>query len=326
MLADKKSLPSDRSLKKFFRAFELSTEYRERKYFGKSLFHKPSQLILGFIEYQFLSYYFARVPGWRLFLRRLYSKDRIAPNYVVIGPMKNGSSDLVTHLQMHPNVMHPLAKEIASRNVEQVKLHYPTIKEKQRLEEQSQHPVRCGYLKPELNNMGLMDHLYELNPQSKIIITLRDPVSRAYTHWKWEVFLGGEFLRSDPHFETFEQYAERALDLFPSLPMKTACGFPPLQTGIYYQAVEKWINRFGRENVLILDSAEYFLNRQPTLERVQEFLELPIVDIPEYGDKANENPIKLPPANQKTKSMLAEFYKPYNQKLFDLLGQEFDWQ
>jgi hypothetical protein len=326
MLVNKKVSKDDIRLAKIFRSFELSTEYREIVYSKKSIFQCLPQLIKGVIEYQFLTYYFSRAPKWRLFVRKLGRQKRIVPNYVMTGPMKNGSSDLVSHLLMHPNVMHPLAKEMKSLKLKDWRAYYPTIKEKQKLEKKSNQFVRSGYLEPSLNNMTLMNKLYELNSQSKIIIMLRDPVSRAYSQWKWEIFLGAESPRNNPYFECFQKYAEHALDLFPSIPMETVCGFPVLQTGIYYKAVEQWIYRFGRENILILDSTEYFSNRQPTLEKIQRFLDLPVVHIPEYSKKANENPIKLPLPDQKTKSMLADFYKPYNQKLFDLIKSDFDWQ
>ncbi|MFQ3244135.1 MAG: hypothetical protein ACI9SP_000762 [Arenicella sp.] len=326
MLANKKGSKDDLELAKFFRSFELSTEFRELLYSKKPIYYHLPQLIKGVIEYQFLTYYFARVPKWRLLVRKLVSKKRIVPNYVMTGPIKNGSSDLVSHLLMHPNIMHPLAKEMMSLQLKNWRAYYPTVKEKQRLEEKSDHIIRCGYLEPFLNNMTLMDKLYDLNPQSKIIITLRDPVARAYSQWKWEIFLGGEGLKKDSYFESFNNYTERALEFFPSISMKTVCGFPVLQTGIYHNAVEHWINRFGRENVLVLDVAEYFSNRQPTLEKMQRFLDLPVIHIPEYGKKANENPIQLPPPDQKTKAALAEFYRPYNQKLFDIIGTDFDWK
>lgn len=326
MLANKEVSKEQLELKKFFRSFELSAEYREIKYLNNSIFNHLPRMIKGLIEYQFLTYYFARVPKWRVFVRKLARQKRIVPNYVMTGPTKNGSSDLVSHLLMHPNVMHPLAKEIRALRLKDWHVYYPTVKEKQRLEKKNDHNIRCGYLEPFLNNMTLMNKLYDLNPQSKVIITLRDPVARAYSHWKWEVFLGGESLKKNSYFESFKNYAERALDLFPSIYMETVCGFPVLQTGIYYKAVEHWINRFGRENVLVLDVAEYFSNRQPVLEKIQRFLDLPVVHIPEYSKKANENPIQLPPPDQKTNSILAEFYRPYNKKLFDLIETEFDWQ
>jgi len=326
MPTNKKEPKDDLQMAKIFRSFELSEQWNEFRYNEKSILYNLPKIIGGFIENHFLSYYFSNPPKWRLFVRKLLRKKRIVPDYVMTGPAKSGSSDLVSHLLLHPNVMHPLAKEIRIHKTKDWRAYYPTVKEKRQLEEKTNHPVRCGYLEPRLHFLTGMNKLYDVNPQSKIIISLRDPVARAYSDWKYEVLLGGESVTKIPYFQNFSSYVERALDLFPSIPMEAVRGVQVLPTGIYCKAVEHWINRFGRENVMVLDVAEYFLNRQPTLEKIQRFLDLPVVHISEYSKKANENPIKLPPPDQKTKLMLAEFYKPYNRKLFDLIGTEFDWQ
>nr|WP_269783521.1 sulfotransferase domain-containing protein [Marinibactrum halimedae] len=174
-----------------------------------------------------------------------------------------------------------------------------------------------------------MDTLHALNPDCKVIITLRDPVDRAYSYWKWEVFVGGKRLEQSSkgqHFRSFSDYIARALSLFPSIPMESVAGMPVLESGIYHKAVELWIERFGRDNVLVMDVADYFRERQPVLDKVQNFLELPVMEIPEYTKKANENPMKLPPPDPHTLAALAKFYQPYNQKLFELLGTKFSWQ
>ena len=44
-------------------------------------------------RYQFLSHYFSRPPGWRLYLRRL-GGERVYPNFASLGPVKSGTSDL----------------------------------------------------------------------------------------------------------------------------------------------------------------------------------------------------------------------------------------
>lgn len=328
-MVSNQAVKDEQQMKKIFEAFEITTEYRALMYSDKSLFYRLSRLIPGLIRYQFLSYYFSNVPKWRLFVRKLLSKDRVAPNYVMTGPGKSGSSDLVSHLLLHPNVMPPLAKEVRLHRYKNWRMYYPTVKEKQQLEKKNGGPIRCGYLDPVLHRLKVMDTLYDLNPDCKVIITLRDPVDRAYSHWKWEVLMGGASLKKNKKyafFQDYSKYVERALDLFPSIPIETVCGYPILETGIYDKAVEYWVNCFGRDNILVLDAAEYFKDRRPVLEKIQEFLDLPVINIPEYSKKANENPIKLPAPDQKTKSALAEFYKPYNQKLFDIIGTDFDWQ
>ena len=316
-------------LDKLFRSFEIITEFREILRDNSGPLHQLPRKVSLFAEFQFLPFYFGGVPWWRILSRKLSSKKRIVPNYIMTGPIKCGSSDMVSHLLLHPNIMHPLAKEFPSLNPQDWKPYYPSEQEKQQRESLVDGPVRCGFLEPFLNNITLMNDLYELNPDSKVIITLRDPVSRTYSHWKWDVFLGGlsgKNIESIPYIRSYSKYVERAIDLFPSISMESYCGFPVLQTGIYHKAVEHWVNRFGRENVLIIDSAEYFANRKPTLEKVQRVLELPIFDIPEYDKKANENPVKLPPPDAEANAALSEFYKPYNEKLFGLIHKEFDWK
>ena len=85
------------------------------------------------------------------------------------------------------------------------------------------------------------------------------------------------------------------------------------------------LERFGRDNVLILDVGEYFSNRRPVLERVQQFLDLPVVEIPQFQEKINENPLRLEPADEASRTLLASFYRSYNDKLYELLGREFPW-
>lgn len=328
MLDSNEKLKADLELDKFFRVFELATEYKELRYNGSLLRNLP-RLIRGGIEYQFLPYYFGEVPEWRVKIRKLFPKERIVPDYVMTGPSKSGSSDLVSHLLTHPNIMTPLAKEIRLYANRDWRLYYPTVEEKHKLEERIVGPARCGYLEPSLSRVEIADALHRVNPDCKIVITLRDPVARAYSFWKWELFMGGNWLRQSkttPFFHDFSQYVDRAIDLFPAVLMDSITGPQVLQTGMYYKAVEYWMKCFGEENVLVLDVGEYFQDRQPVFEKIQAFLDIPVIDIPEYGKKTNENPIKLPPAKPETKAMLAEFYRPYNQKLFDLIGKEFSWQ
>lgn len=326
MLSKEEESIDAQETEKFFRVFEISNKWHEMKYVKKSKFNNLSKIIAGFTQYQFLSYYFTTPPQWRLFVRRLLRQERMVPDYVMTGPPKSGSSDLVSHLMLHPNVMHPLAKETRLDVNKDWRLFYPTLKKKRKLEEKMSHPVRCGCHDPLLHNMNFMDKLYNANPNSKIIITLRDPVPRAYSDWKYQLLLRGQSLAKLPHVKDYSNYVDRALDMFPSITLDLGFGSRALQHGIYYKAVEYWIERFGKENVLVLNVADYFSSRQPTLEKIQRFLDLPVVQIPEYSKKANENPIKMPPPDQQTKTKLAEFYRPYNEKLFDLIGTEFDWQ
>jgi Sulfotransferase domain len=88
-------------------------------------------------------------------------------------------------------------------------------------------------------------------PDCKIIITLRDPVERLYSHYRkgyeQAYFLG-----------TFEETLENRPDL--------------LEWSRYAEHVRRWFDSFGRENVLVLIMDELKRNAQEFLDRVTRFI------------------------------------------------------
>jgi hypothetical protein len=56
--------------------------------------------------------------------------------------------------------------------------------------------------------------------------------------------------------------------------------------------------------------------------QVFEFLGLPPHRI---IDPVAKNTRKYEPMSEATRDMLRQFYAPFNQQLFDLLGREFEW-
>lgn len=282
------------------------------------------RLALGFLEFQFLPHYFGRAPKWRIAIRKMIGR-RTSPDFALIGPVKGGSSDLVSHLLLHPCVVPPLSKEIYSPDPGRWKPYYPTERQMKRVAGASGAAV-SGYLGPFLHRVRLINAFHHANPDAKIIITLRNPVERAYSHWKWEVLLAGkELVNKHSYFRSFSDFVELALDLFPACPMDSVCGFPFLQTGIYHKAVELWINRFGRRNVLVFDIGSYFDDRSTVLDKVQSFLGIPRFRIPELDFRVNANPLSLPPADEISNECLADFYSPHNSKLWTAIDCNFGW-
>src|SRR6185312_13531459 len=166
--------------------------------------------------------------------------------------------------------------------------------------------------------------LSTLSPRRKLIITLRNPVDRFYSHWKWEVFLAGQqTVERLAVLQRFDAFVDAALDIFPSwLVIRTA---PPLHTSIYCTWVAQWIENFGRDNVLVLNVDDYFSERDACLRQIQEFVGLPYFSTPPFSQRINENPLKLPGPDAASVLKLKKFYEPYNQKLFEIIGKQFPW-
>jgi sulfotransferase family protein len=277
------------------------------------------------VERQFLPHYFSKPPGWRLGLRRRLDGERTLPDFCIVGPIKSGTTDLAVSMMAHPNVIPPVAKEFWSPDPHSWRVFYPTEHEKER------HAKRYGvalspYCVPALHSMEVAYNLSQVKPDCKVVVLLRDPAARTYSQWKWEVFLAGrKRLATHPFLATFESYVSTALELFPASAMPSTCGFPVLQTSIYWQSVAYWIKCFGRANVLVVDADDYFEDCARCLHRIQEFVGLPAVSIPQFADRINENPLTLPKPADEAMASLRKFFAPHNEKLWQVIGETYDW-
>jgi len=316
----------ERQRNRLSRAYQLESEYwlGRNGYMPDAELPSTLQYAAKLLEYQFLPHYFGMPPSWRMLLRKFGGK-RTLPDFCVVGPIKSGTSDLAVNILLHPNIIAPLAKEFYLPDPEDWRAFYPTEREKR------EHGLRYGpalspFLAPYLHKMDLTYRLSQAKPDCKIVLTLRDPVKRVFSQWKWEVFLSSNKHAGElPFLSSFSAYVDKALAVFPEYPMYTAAGFDVLQTSIYWKAVSYWMECFGRDNVLVLDVADYFADNNRFLGRIHEFVGLPAFQCP-VSTRINENPIALPPPDQESLSKLGEFFKPYNDKLWRVLGKEFDWR
>lgn len=285
--------------------------------------YRFARQIKGMVQYQFLHHYAGNPPVWRMLIRSV-NKNRPLPEFAVVGPIKSGSSDLATHLMLHPSVLVPLAKEIRSPEPRSWHVFYPTLRDRQQVEGKYGVAI-SGYFGPFMHWMRLIDRYHACQPGAKIIILLRDPVRRAFSHWKWDLYLGGHYIKDLDYYSSFEKYIDVALELFPNLEMDSICGFPLLESGIYYKAVERWINCFGRERILVIPMESYFKNRGEILSRIQKFLDLEVIELDYDVKPINTNPLRVEPMGVEVTNKLREFYHPYNQKLSELLGENYNW-
>lgn len=276
-------------------------------------------------QYQFLSHYFGGVPKWRRSLRRL-NTDRTLPDFCIIGGIKSGTSDLAVNILLHPNVMTPLSKEFEEGDPEKWREFYPTISEKQR-HAQRYGLALCPYLSPYLHRTDVMSNLSRIRPDTKVVLVLRDPVKRFYSQWKWEVLLAGrKGLERNPFLMTFAAFVEEALSAYGVRTMYTACGFDAIETSLYSQAVAGWIAAFGKKNVAIVDGASYYKDRNACLQQIFRFVGLPGFEPPSSASTVLENPLVLPPPDDRSMDRLSKFFAPHNDRLWELIDERFAWR
>nr|UXE44301.1 hypothetical protein Hi04_10k_c1889_00022 [uncultured bacterium] len=276
------------------------------------------------VNAQFLPHYgnSAAVPKWRLLARKL-GGPRMLPDFACIGPIKSGTSDLCSYLLQHPCILPPLAKEIMSAIPSAWRRYYPTLREKEKAEKQYGKAI-SGYFNPIPHSLRLIDEYRAARPDAKIILLLRNPIDRAYSHYKAELFHGDRRLARSAYFKTFADYVNLALDLYPAVPLPTSIGVPLLQAGMYLKPVQLWCDRFGRENVYIVRSEDFFRDVASTVCSIYEFLELPPIP-PEVHPVVHRNPVKASPLDDASREKLREFYRPWNEKLYAFIGRDMEW-
>ncbi len=317
---------------KLTRSYQLTSEYLSMQggYLTGDYLPSKWQYVAKLLEYQFLSHYWGSPPSWRMLLRKFNTK-RTLPDFCVIGAVKSGTSDLSTNLILHPNVIAPLAKEFYLLDIDKWRVFYPTVRQKQN------HATCYGlalspFLAPYIHEMELTYNLSQVQPNTKIVLVLRDPVKRVYSQWKWDVWMAGKENTSKvPFLTSFSAYVDKSLAVFPEYPRYTSSlntleKTQALQLSIYWVAVNHWIECFGRDNVLVLDVGEYFVDSNHFLNQIYEFVGLPSFECPTFNNRINENPVVLPKPDEESLLKLSGFFKPYNEKLWQLLGREFDWE
>ena len=105
-----------------------------------------------------------------------------------------------------------------------------------------------------------------LGADVKIIVVLRNPADRAYSHYLMTKRKGLEPL---DFMAAIKEEANRKSDI------KTQKIFAYKERGMYGQQLKQFLNTFKPENFLFLVFEEDFLkNRQATIAKVQEFLQV----------------------------------------------------
>jgi hypothetical protein len=189
-------------------------------------------------------------------------------SFVVGGTQKGGTSALDAFLRQHPQIcMAEDRKEVHFFDTEEnFATGAPNYSRYHALfSPNAQHRV-IGETTP--NYMywePAPPRIWSYNSAMKWILVLREPVSRAFSHWNMKRARGAEPL---PFAAALEREDERSRA---ALPLQGR-SFSYLGRGYYAHQVRRLFSIFGRENCLVLLTADLRDNHGSTLRKVFEFL------------------------------------------------------
>ena len=267
---------------------------------------------------------------------RFYCKSthnfHILPDFLIIGTAKGGTSSLYDYLMEHPCVGKSLTKQIHffdryfDRKISWYKVCFPFVWEKFFIEKIKKKKFSTGEATAHYMTHPLAaERAFMVVPNAKIIVLLRNPVDRAYSHYNMEKAHNKEELSFE---EAIEKEPERIKGEFEEMLLnKNNFGhnYPHrsyIKSGEYLEQIKKWATFFPKENIFYIKSEEFNKNPSKIFNDVLEFLGLPLFKLQEYKKIRVRKYEKM---NASTRKKLIEYFKPHNRKLYDFLNRDFEW-
>jgi hypothetical protein len=194
------------------------------------------------------------------------------PDFFIIGSPKAGTTALYAYLAAHPQVCMSTDKEpnyfsgdqIAAQGLYYKKKNPKTLEEYLQLFQPTEGNRIAGECSVSyLFYPGVAEKIYQFNPKAKIIISLRDPVYRAFSHYLMDyslhlvkesfdkIVLEGE--KNDSLKLYYQQY---------------------ILLSQYTEQIKRYLNVFPKDQVLIFIHDDLVARPEEELKRLSAFLEI----------------------------------------------------
>jgi len=270
------------------------------------------------------------------------------PDFLIIGAQKAGTVALLRYLRQHPEVI-GADKEIGFFSTNN---YYKGIKWYKR-----QLPIIFGRKKlvfektPEyIYYPDAPERIREYSKNIKLILLLRNPIQRAFSGWNhyqkyyysWDNYskeklinrininLGVEYGKhmvdflNEPVYKDFYDCVKEEIDLINKDIFRYEPGF--VRRGIYYNQIKNYLKYFDKKQLLIIESSEMRNKKEEVLNNVTDLLGISAFDFSKIDLKdAHKSKYKGNKIDEKSEKFLKKFYKPYNEKLFNLIGKKYEW-
>ncbi|MDX2360030.1 MAG: sulfotransferase [Crocinitomicaceae bacterium] len=191
------------------------------------------------------------------------------PNFFIVGAAKAGTTSMQQYLHEHPDIHMLGIKEPNFFSHEEIKaqnLYYKSedvtlLEEYQSLFEDQTEPCIGEASVSYLFYQKTAKKIYDYNSGAKIIIILRNPVSRAYSHYQMDKRLGlvntpfSEIVNAGSGNEENKLHYQQYIEL-----------------GMYHEQVQRYKEVFPEDQVCILLMEDLISAPEQTMEKVYGFL------------------------------------------------------
>lgn len=265
-------------------------------------------------------------------IKHANAKDNVTPDFYIIGSMKSGTTALYMHLEDHPDIYPATRKEVHYFNTQRdlgerfFRSHFPPA---------SKLEARNNSWGRQIVGEATPDYIFhpaapamcrEITPDAKLILLMRNPIDRAYSHWKQGHRFGFETATFEDAIALEEERMAGAEERLLSDPHYYSYAhqlYSYLSRGYYARQISTWLKHFPKDQFLFLKAEDMFEDGTGVFRQVTDFLGVEDWTPEDFSLKFKglEGDIS-PQARRK----LAEHFAPHNEALATLLGRDFGWQ
>jgi hypothetical protein len=259
------------------------------------------------------------------------------PDFLILGAMKAGTTSLYRYLAAHPDFARRRRKEEVhffdkhfARGAAWYATFFPSRMDRWRAALRTRRLVSGETSPYYLFHPGVPARVRAVLPRARLFVLLRDPVARAWSHYRHNVRKGREALDFEEALarepERLRGEEERLLADASRFSLAHR-RFSYFARGLYADQIERWLRCVGRDRLLILRSEDFFADPAAAVSRATDFLGLSERDPTSYvREFARHNPGDSEALDPALESRLRDAYAPHNQRLAALLGSEFGWK
>lgn len=236
------------------------------------------------------------------------------PAFLCIGAQKSGTTSLIHYMNQHPEIymapgeIHFFDTYYDKNNIEEYENNFKTPKKYAGEKTPSLHYLRYA-----------MDRVHRHYPGVKLILMLREPVSRAFSQYNMDCQKVQRKVCTQEFVEHMKsQVTLKLADIRTNGPYSLARGF-------YSDHLEYILSKFPEENLYVAISEEIRENKLAEYNRIYEFIGTHrLNNIQNHDQRIGEYQTRL---DRDAAKIIYQLYKPYNEKLYHLVGRRIDaWE
>ncbi|CAN5743597.1 hypothetical protein BH20ACT2_BH20ACT2_10070 [soil metagenome] len=272
----------------------------------------------------------------RMRARRTLPGARLLPDFLVIGAQRSGTSSLYKYLGAHPEIAPSLRKEVGyftrsyGEDPDWYRAHFPLAARRLLAARLARRKLLSFEATPDyLFDPRAAGRAHQLVPAAKLIVLLREPVARAFSHHQHMTRLGFETLSFEAAIDREPERLAADLAAMAADPLhdpRHYLWFSYASRGRYAEQLERWFARYGRERCLVIESEDLYADPDRTFQQILAFLGVARWSPRSFDNHSYQG--RRPATDdipRAARARLAAHFAAPNQDLARLLGREPGW-